>query len=321
MLIIFHTVKRRHVRGGMKMTTEKPLEVKISEKYYIEKGQGIDQLLAVSLDEHIRLHEFPSFIQLKGELVLEGEFAKEDGVTVPGEKQQYPQRKYMQSIQQLEDGVAYFRQIIPVDITIPKSSVRHIEDIRVNISHFDYSIPTPHIFILFATLLVKGILKEEEREQEEDVVSDEVVEQVEEVVEVAEVDILEDNHDTLENEKVDISEEVLPVLKEVIADEEEPEILQSVAEELAPIMETEQEVDSSFSEEEEVAEVVYEGRSFLDDLFGEERAAQVTMYVVQVDDSLVSIAEKFELSPAEISRHNREVVDDLAVGSVLTIYR
>lgn len=321
------------------MAMNKPLEVKISEKYYIEKGQGIDQLLAVSLDDHIRLHEFPSFIQLKGEVILEGEFAKEPGIRNLGERKDFPQRKYMQSIELLEDGIAYFRQIIPVDITIPKSSVRDIEDIQVSIHHFDYSIPTPHIFILFATLCVTGIVKEEEEEtraQSDAVLEEVIIEEkpVEETPTVVE-DVAEELAEELAAEELPIEEVLQPEVESIVnverldekidnetIDEVPYVVHKNVAEDSDEGMVVDDEVDSSFSEAEVVEGEVREvHESFLDELFGADRVAQVTKYVVQEEDSLASVAERFAVPVGELSRVNREVVDDFRVGVVLTIYR
>lgn len=312
------------------MAMDKPLEVKISEKYYIEKGQGIEQLLAVSLDDHIRLHEFPSFIQLKGEVILEGEFAKEPGIRNPSERKDYPQRKYMQSIELLEEGIAYFRQIIPVDITIPKSSVRDIEDIQVSINHFDYSIPTPHIFILFATLCVTGIVKDEEKDKpaqsdavlEEEVVPKEVVEKLV----ASEQDIVEEQTEVAaeESELVGVEDVAeLVVQEDDVSTVEVPYVAnQNAAEDPDEVVVADEKVDSSFSEVEDVEGDVREvHESFLDELFGADRVAQVTKYVVQEDDSLASVAERFEVPVGELSRVNRNVVDDFRVGTVLTIYR
>lgn len=332
------------------MSRSEPLEVKISEKYYIEKGQGIEQLLAVSLDESIRLHDFPSFIQLKGEIVLEGEYASENKDHDDGERHQFPQKKYMQSIQMLDNGVAYFRQIIPIDITIPKSNIKHIDDIQVEIKHFDYSIPTPYIFILFATVQVNGIVKENISLSKEKESINHVNQIKEKEVERIEEEEPEENvfveHDEIEQ----ISEELLN--KDMPEEMEHSEVVDAVQEEIEEIEEVEkveevEELEQRTMNQQEIHYTVISGednhvndniryeaeieeqsdeqqlneRSFLTELFGEDTIATVTKYVVQTDDSVESIAEKFEITPSELMKNNHLHVSHVNAGDVLSIYR
>lgn len=304
-----------------------PLEVKISEKYYMEQGRGIEQLLAVSLNESIELHEFESFIQLKGDIILEGEYACENHPYEPGEKLQYPQRKYIHTVEMLDNDIVYFKQSIPIDITIPRANILQVQDIHVDIHQFDYSIPTPHLIILFATIRVNGIMKvgkegvednprvgegiplsaEENQEQLQNslpIDETEVNDLVADIhaIEVDERNTIVDKDGRKDNMNLDNQSE---------ASLEDPVILDEANKEQAYEIEKE-ETDENKMEQ--------GSKSFLMSLFDEEKTATVILYIVQDGESLKEIADRFDLTEAVLRRHNTSIMNDVTPGDVLSVY-
>lgn len=304
-----------------------PLEVKISEKYYMEQGRGIEQLLAVSLNESIELHEFESFIQLKGDIILEGEYACEDHPYEPGEKLQYPQRKYIHTVEMLDNDIVYFKQSIPIDITIPRANILQVQDIHVDIHQFDYSIPTPHLIILFATIRVNGIMKVGKEGVEDNprvgegipLSAEENQEQLQNSLPIDETevnDLVADIHTIEVDERNTIVDkdgrkDNMNLDKQSEASLEDPVILDEANKEQAYEIEKE-ETDENKMEQ--------GSKSFLMSLFDEEKTATVILYVVQDGESLKEIADRFDLTEAVLRRHNTSIMNDVTPGDVLSVY-
>src|SRR5699024_5516303 len=99
------------------------VEVKISEKFYLEEGRGVEELQELSIEDVLNWEDYHSFIQTKGHLYVKGYYLHEDGHYDQSEKLHYPERKYLDHIEEINESESLFTQTIPIDVTIPKDKV------------------------------------------------------------------------------------------------------------------------------------------------------------------------------------------------------
>src|SRR5690625_2325770 len=88
----------------------------VDETLYFEKGQGISEMLSISLDHDILVQSCNEYVQVRGLIILQGEYRKviEDGEDTVAYNNQFA--KYIEKVIDLVDGKASFSHRIPVEV-------------------------------------------------------------------------------------------------------------------------------------------------------------------------------------------------------------
>jgi len=160
----------------------KPTQLKFSldERVFFRKGDEISELISLAIEPDVTIQELDHYISIRGSLDINGEFKKshgdleedEDGFSFSGQK-------FAQVIEAREEGVCEFSYEFPVDITIPKSRVKDVEELSFNIDSFDYDLLESNTLKVTTDITISGVYEEDDslsREEEgyfEEIVVDE----------------------------------------------------------------------------------------------------------------------------------------------------
>ena len=149
----------------MSDSQQSSLRFPLEEDIWFKSGQEVEELVSISLDPHITIHDADAYVQLKGTLQLAGEYIPcSPGGSIPGEEPDIfsgPVRKYVQAIEQRSENEYHFIHFFPVDITIPKRRISGLDDMDVSIYAFDYTMPENACLRLQAEIQIQGLIEEE----------------------------------------------------------------------------------------------------------------------------------------------------------------
>ncbi|MHC0037456.1 stage VI sporulation protein D [Pseudoneobacillus sp. C159] len=180
------------------------LRFSLEESVWFQRGQEVEELLSLSLDPNITIQESDQYVTIRGTLDLTGEY-KTYSETDPDQQVPSAQR-WVQRVEQREEGVCEFAHQFPVDITIPTYRVREISEIDVLIETFDYALLERSCLKLTAELNITGLYGEQSAKN--DVEQEREEEQLEEI-EVTQV--YEFSHRNQPEEEEDTDFEVFEV--------------------------------------------------------------------------------------------------------------
>ncbi len=158
------------MKGGVALSegNESFLRFSLEESVWFQKGQEVAELITISLDPNITIHENEDYVTIEGELQLSGEYQrKETDVEVEEDAPLSP--KFVQQFDNREEGVTEFSHRFPVDITIPVHRIASIYDLDVEIESFDYVFPEQSCMKLTADLTITGLKSDEPEVQQETV--------------------------------------------------------------------------------------------------------------------------------------------------------
>lgn len=136
----------------------------VEESVWFKKGQEVSDLLAMSLDPEISVQEHDDYISIRGSLVLSGEYhplVVEEDLDIFSLRDTSIYRT-VDEVAVNESGTQSMKHRFPIDITIPTSRIRSLEDVYVLIEAFDYEIPERGRLELKADLCISGIVNEKE---------------------------------------------------------------------------------------------------------------------------------------------------------------
>jgi stage VI sporulation protein D len=149
------------LKGGNILSQEQQqLRFSVEESVWFQKGQEVSELLSISLDPDISIHEHEQYISIRGALLLTGEY-KIDTITDVQDQFEYANVRYVNEVTTREDGVSELNHRFPVDITIPNNRIENLEEVYVSIESFDYEIPEVKCLKLIADLSISGITNEQ----------------------------------------------------------------------------------------------------------------------------------------------------------------
>lgn len=148
------------------MSQEQQLRFSVEESVWFQKGQEVSELLSISLDPDISIHEHDQYISIRGALLLTGEY-KIDQDGSEGESFEYANVRYVNEVETREDGISELSHRFPVDITIPRNRISQLDDVYVSIESFDYELPELKCLKLIADLSISGISDSEAVQNEE----------------------------------------------------------------------------------------------------------------------------------------------------------
>ncbi|QII50090.1 LysM peptidoglycan-binding domain-containing protein [Bacillus paralicheniformis] len=131
------------------------LQFSVEESICFQKGQEVSELLSISLDPDITVQEVNDYVSIRGSLELTGEY----NIDQTREYAQLPATsRFVEDVKLKGDGSAELTHCFPVDITIPKDKVNHLNDVFVFIDAFDYQLTDARMLTIQADLAIEGLL-------------------------------------------------------------------------------------------------------------------------------------------------------------------
>lgn len=349
------------------------LRFSLEESVWFQKGQEVAQLLSISLDPNITIQDSEQYVTIQGALELRGEYHRDESTEESGNEPPSTLR-FIQSVEEREEGVCEFTHYFPVDITIPNNRIERLDDIDVQVESFDYMFPERSCMKLHANLTISGLYGDQQHvaytEDENNVLELDTVERasVDEEEDSAREEVQTEINFTLpeENEKdeeVFVAEakqqpevvEEEPVLNRSLPilepHEEEPIDMPEVSfianryeekkqeaeeifevkqvEETKPVQQHEEvkdEFESSSEEEIKQQKKKVKGKKSmsLTEFFArkedEEQLTKVKVCIVQPNDTIDLISERYDVTPQTLMRANQlELNQDVYEGQVLYI--
>ncbi|TKC15638.1 stage VI sporulation protein D [Robertmurraya kyonggiensis] len=141
------------------------LRFSLEESVWFQKGQEVAELITISLDPNITIHENEQYVTIEGALQLTGEYKRH---SVDVEEEEFPASpKFIQQVEERGEGVTEFSHRFPVDITIPQHRIASIYDLDVEIESFDYAFPERSCMKLTADLTITGLKGDDQKEEVE----------------------------------------------------------------------------------------------------------------------------------------------------------
>ncbi|MFE8703425.1 stage VI sporulation protein D [Cytobacillus sp. FJAT-54145] len=151
----------------MSQGNESCLRFSLEESVWFQKGQEVEELISISLDPNITINENEQYVTIKGSLLLTGEYKRNENDLV-GEEEWQSAPKFLQAIEEREEGVYEFSHNFPVDITIPNNRIQNLEEIDVEVETFDYVFQERSCMKLTADLTIKGLYGEQQHVEVEE---------------------------------------------------------------------------------------------------------------------------------------------------------
>lgn len=316
----------------------------VKDMLYFKNGQGISEMVAISLDPDILVQSYDSYIQIRGLILLQGEYER----NLDSNKDRDTELTTVEKVIDTENNYALFTHRFPVDISVASERVKDVNDLLVTVYAFDYELLDSQILKIMAEVKIDGI----DTEMAE-VKSNESLFPLADSEDLEEVNTLEEKTEAVaSNEGLEIEEVVTAsteAVEEKIATEEvevtknvEPESVAGDIEEESLVVSTEVSDATIQAEEAEEAEEQDDENmaiqlnesdtdedtrdvndvQFLTELFGtqdEEAQTKMRLYIIQSDDTIESIATQYEVSTLQLIKDNNLSNEILAEGQLLQI--
>lgn len=157
------------MKGGVALSqgNQSCLRFSLEESVWFQKGQEVLDLISISLDPDIFIQEDDQYVTIQGALELSGEYKRNETETADDEET-FAAPKFMQVVEEREEGICEFRHYFPVDITIPINRIQSLNDIDVQVESFDYVFPERSCLKLSANLMITGLYGEQQPSLEMD---------------------------------------------------------------------------------------------------------------------------------------------------------
>lgn len=152
------------MKGGVALSKGNPscLRFSLEESVWFQRGQEVLDLISISLDPDILIQEGEQYVTIQGALELTGEYQRNEG-KINEEENVFTAPKFIQIVEEREEGICEFSHFFPVDITIPRNRIENIEDVDVKIESFDYIFPERSCLKLTANLLISGLYGDQQQ--------------------------------------------------------------------------------------------------------------------------------------------------------------
>lgn len=137
----------------------------INESLYFDKQQQIKEMLGIGIEPVISIEKKDNNLSIRGVMELKGEYVKDESVDGIGNSERDSAYTYIEKVERLSEDVNEFFHKLLVDITIPSDRVNSIEDVELEIDHFDYKLKSSEELFIEATLLINGINEQEVKEE------------------------------------------------------------------------------------------------------------------------------------------------------------
>jgi len=331
----------------------------LNESLWFKRGQEVDEFMGISLEPDIAIQDNDDTVSIRGVIELAGEYFQAEGTEDDSADEEsqvlslrdHASKRTIENIDTHEDGVSEFYHRFPVEISIPKYRIQSLEDVTVSIDSFDYELPEKGHLKLNASVAIHGV-QEDTRDESN---REEAEEQVDELEESFTVDqkfeepvqdlgTIPAEGETKEEVEEEDSEEGRwnfkkksqsfaeffghePEQPEVVEEQESPESLESpeyyaVEDDTGrDEIEVHEQQGSFGSNDEEAEEGSQQDARYLTSMFDreEEPYAKMKMCIVQEQDTLGTIAQKYKVPPTHLSRVNKLGDEDVSAGQILYI--
>ncbi|MGG7619717.1 stage VI sporulation protein D [Bacillus coreaensis] len=189
----------------MSQGNESCLRFSLEESVWFQKGQEVEELVSISLDPNITIHENEQYVTIQGALELTGEYQRyNDGTNE--EEDLFTAPKFVHHVEEREEGLYEFSHRFPVDITIPNNRIQSIDDIHVEVESFDYLFQERSCMKLTADLTITGLYGDQQHKPvHEDAEVEEV--QLEVAYREATVDEIDENVELSNELRTELQEE------------------------------------------------------------------------------------------------------------------
>lgn len=309
-------------RGGCRLDQQQNvLSFTVNESLHMEKGQEIEEMLSISIEPDIAIETFEEYMQIRGLIILQGECSKANTTEDKYHDEANGQNDalvYMEKVIDTQVNQMMFSHRFPVEVSVARNRIDNIADVKVEVISFDYELPANDRLNIEATLHIHGIKGNNvEREKEIDQEEAQAEPQIEETASTEE-------ENNVVNEQTNEEEIKTPDNEEQLTSINVPETLQSDEKIISESIEAidDQVIDIQYSEtteeeDEEVSDVL-----FLTDLFGEVEEASVTtmkIHIIQEEDTIESIAKRYDMSALQLMKDNNIHADDMEPGSLIYI--
>ncbi|WP_377888284.1 stage VI sporulation protein D [Alkalihalobacillus sp. R86527] len=336
------------------MQNDSHLHFSVEEQVWLKKGQEVEEVLSISLDPEISIEEYEDYVAVKGCLYLSGEYLQRETDGSENEEDDSSVYRSVHEVETREDGTATIGHRFPVDITIPSSRIRKLEDIYVTVDTFDYTLCETNCLQLNADISISGIQGDASYstyENDSEVEYDDMVEEERSSDEsVWETDVKYVNNEAEEPDmfpsnirtpQVDMraqpaQQNVEYVKPEEVENETNYDLLTRMAgqsSEASYYNHNEESAERAYGygaevEQEEYEEGVEEREPvreenalYLTNMLtkDEENFSKMKMCIIQPGDSLTEIAERYRVLPSHLARVNRLDEEEVSEGQILYI--
>lgn len=137
--------------GGISVTETYVFE--LNETIHFDRENEIEEMLGVGLEPVITVEEFGEAISVRGVLELQGEYRK----TKDFNHDANIESSFVDRVEPLSDDMNEFFHRFLLDISLPREKIRSIEDVIIEVKHFDYQLPSSNKMQIEATLEVQGL--------------------------------------------------------------------------------------------------------------------------------------------------------------------
>ncbi|WP_404453283.1 LysM peptidoglycan-binding domain-containing protein [Virgibacillus necropolis] len=295
----------------------------LNESLYFEQGQEVAEILGISLDPEISIQPFNDYISIRGVIELNGEYQRVGESEVRGDNsfdlEDYSSRRYVEQVVEEERGEATFSHRFPVEISVPTYRVNDMNEVTVSVDYFDYEIPDQNQLRLTSIIAIQGINEIAEPTDEEEVVEQEEVAPME-TEDTFRFDIKNQNEeDDSEKEQVNYQqalnrEAYVPPVDDELDDNDNDELVDEEPER-APTSSVKSTEDNKYEDDGE-DKIDYLSNIFRQD---EERYSKMKLCIVQDNDTIETIAERYHVNPLQITKQNKLDDETVSEGQLLYI--
>ncbi|MBT2598178.1 MULTISPECIES: stage VI sporulation protein D [unclassified Oceanobacillus] len=309
----------------------------LEESLFFEKGQEVEEIRGISLEPEISIHAYEDYILIRGAIELQGEYQKVPYTEIEEETLDFDQiqsKRYVEKIEEI-NGLYLFSHTFPVEISVPPYRVANLDDVTVQIESFDYELLEEDQLKVYASIDIEGIQQDNNLEaesaredsEEEDSFSFEIEHPIQEDATVN-LERTVENKDENEHSNDDDPDrwkvksqplsEYFQSISEVEASPEEEEDDEYVEETDYEVNDDQEEKVLDILDNEESPEDV----TYLSDIFRnaeEEQYTKMRLCIVQEDDTIETIAQRFAISPLQLIKHN-QLESDFEVNQGQLLY-
>ena len=332
------------MKGGVHLSSsETEFQFELNETLYFDNAYEVKELVGISLNPEITIHPYDTYVSIRGEIQISGEYVREPREAEEEENldiEDFQTKRFIEEVIVKEDDITEFSHRFPIDISVPAYRINTVDDLSIEIMTFDYEIPISNKLQLTAIAAIHGMKAEidlleekKKRDSEETTLKNEESTYFEFGINQPEELETEDERakQTVEEEQSNAREKVedhrkttsesladfITELPDEVDEKKQEDIVKvrAVSEKSEPEVER---IANRSTEEEKVEDVSYLADMFRGD--DEERFTKMRLCIVQAEDTIESIAEKFKVSTLQLIKQNKLDEDyDVSEGQLLYI--
>ena len=326
---------RKGKKGGKKV--QQNFTFTINEAIYFDKQQQIKEMLGIGIEPVISIEEMEDSLSIRGVMELNGEYVRDPYMNETENTERTSGYNHVEKVEPLSEEVNEFFHKFLIDISIPLERVHSIDEIELEVDHFDYKLKSSDEMIIETNLLIHGI--QEVNIPEEQVMEDRLLTAEEEIMEEEPESTEEsviDEPALMEEEQYEPEQDNVIEMTRDASNEESIPKTDTDLEETDPIdvnIEVEPDLDENTEpEREEVAEEEIiqvraqentdDEATYLLNIFENEEETEfrkLKLYIVQPNDKIESIASRYDISSRQIVRTNKLEDEDINPGQIIYI--